>query len=431
MKGEVIQPNILIVDDAPENIELLGRILMPDYMVRVVINGAEAIDIAASENPPDLILLDIMMPGMDGYEICRQLKAEKKTCKIPIIFITAKGEEEDETKGFQMGAVDYISKPFSLSVVKARVCTHLELKKHQDQLESLVKERTKDICRANEQLKKEVKERRQTQAALKETNKSLEDSLIALRQAQDHLVMSEKMAALGNLVAGVAHEINTPVGIGITAASFLTMKTCKFTELVNNKNFDFNDLNKYMTLANEASTIIETNLNRAADLISSFKQVGVDQASRKKRVFHLNEYLSIVLYSLRPKLKKEGHRVFIDCPENLEVDSYPGVFSQIMTNLIINSTTHGFEGIKKGKIDIKITHENKKIKLHYKDNGNGMDKNAVEQIFEPFFTTKRIEGGTGLGMHIVYNLVTQALKGQITCNSSKGKGVSFLIVIPV
>ncbi len=431
MKGEVIQPNILIVDDAPENIEMLGRILMPDYMVRVVINGTEAIDIAASENPPDLILLDIMMPGMDGYEICRQLKADKKTRKIPVIFITAKGEEEDETKGFQLGAVDYITKPFSLSVVKARVCTHLELKMHQDQLERLVKERTSDICQANEQLKKEVKERRQTQTVLKETNKSLEDSLITLRQTQDHLIMSEKMAALGNLVAGVAHEINTPVGIGITAASFLTMKTRKFSKHINNENIDFHDLNKYMTLAKEASTIIETNLKRAADLISSFKQVGADQASRKKRLFFMKEYLNIVLYSLRPKLKEGEHRVFIDCPENFEVDSYPGVFSQILTNLVINSITHGFEVIKKGKIYIKITHEDNNMRFYYKDNGKGMDEKAVKRIFEPFFTTKRIQGGTGLGMHIVYNLVTQVLKGQITCSSSKEKSLSFLIDIPM
>lgn len=425
------QPNILIVDDAPENIDMLGRILTPDYIIRVVINGMEAIEIAASDNPPDLILLDIMMPGMDGYEVCRRLKADNKTQNIPIIFITAKSEEDDETKGFTLGAVDYITKPFSLSVVKARVRTHLELKKHQDKLELMVKERTKDIRQANEQLQKEIAQHKQTQGALKATNNTLEKSIITLRQTQDHLILSEKMAALGNLVAGVAHEINTPLGIGITATSFLSMKTTHFSDLFREKGLYNKDIESYMSLNSEALDIIETNLNRAADLVQSFKQVGADQASSKKRVFSIKEYLNVVLYSLRPKLKAGGHEVVVDCPENLEIDSYPGVFSQIITNLVMNSVTHGFESIQQGKIHITTTRKENALALKYTDNGVGMDRNTQKQIFEPFFTTKRIQGGTGLGMHIVFNLVTRFLKGRITCHSKKGEGATFLINIPI
>ncbi|RJP81969.1 MAG: hybrid sensor histidine kinase/response regulator [Desulfobacteraceae bacterium] len=431
MIDKIPPPNILIVDDEPANIEMLGEVLMPENKIRVVVNGPEAIEIALSSNPPDLILLDIMMPGMDGYEVCRRLKADKRTSKIPVIFITAKSEENDEKKGFQIGAVDYITKPFRLSVIQARVRTHLALKRYQDHMETIVREQTEDIRTASEYLRLEVEERKKTQVTLEQTNQSLKDSLLRLQETQDHLIRSEKMAALGGLVAGVAHEINTPVGIGVTASSFLAMETRKMAERMAKKEIQMDDMQKYISIASEATAIIENNLKRAGDLIQSFKQVGVDQSSKDRRFFRCREYLDMVLLSLRPKLKKGRHQVIVDCPEFLEIDSYPGVFSQIITNFVINSLIHGFHGESQKIIHISLSQEGERLRFTYKDNGKGMSRECVEKVFEPFFTTKRNSGGTGLGLHIVYNLVTQVLQGTIQCTSRPDEGAEFTITAPL
>jgi len=431
MKGTAVQPNILIVDDEPTNINLLGEILKQEVKIRVVVNGPEAIEIAKSDNPPDLILLDIMMPEMDGYEVCRQLKSDKRTCNIPIIFITAKSEEEDEKRGFELGAVDYITKPFRLSLVKARVRTHIELKKYRDNLEGLVKEQTENLSATNRKLEKEAGERKKTQEALEAANQNLQESLSRLQKIQDHLIQSEKMAALGGLVAGVAHEINTPIGVGITASSFLFIETKKLAELLSKRLSDPESIGKYVSIASEATAIIETNLKRAGDLINGFKQVGVDQSNRDHRQFKIREYLDMVILSLRPKLRQGQHEIIIDCPEHLEIQSYPGAFSQIVTNFVMNSLTHGFENSKKGKIHISISHDTERILFQYQDNGKGMNKKDLKRIFEPFFTTKRNQGGSGLGLHIVYNLVTQVLKGTIQCSSSLSEGTVFNVEAPL
>ncbi len=411
------RPSILIVDDVPSNIELLGEVLLSQYDVRVVTSGLEALEIVGSNKPPDLVLLDIMMPNMDGYEVCRQIKKLDKCKAIPVIFITAAAETEDETKGFALGAVDYITKPFCLSVVKERVRTHLELKRHRDHLEEIVAARTLEIRNAYE--------------SLQTLNQELKDSLIQLRHAQEHLIQSEKMAALGGLVAGVAHEISTPVGIGFTAASFLALKTKQYSELKRSNGLTSEDIEKYMQIANEAAEIIHTNLSRAGELITSFKQVGTDQANEESRRFNFKQYLQTILFSLQPKLKPGKHKINIDCPESIVISSYPGVFSQIITNLVVNSVTHGFEGISAGEIDLRVSLENGQLKLCYQDNGKGMKAEHLSKIFDPFFTTKRNDGGTGLGMHITYNLVTQVLKGRIQCERGADKGFACTITVPI
>ena len=184
-------------------------------------------------------------------------------------------------------------------------------------------------------------------------------------------------------------------------------------------------------MASEATAIIENNLKRAGKLIQSFKQVGVDQTSKDRRFFRCREYLDMILLSLRPKLKRGRHEVIVDCPEFLEIDSYPGAFSQIITNFIINSLTHGFQGEPRKTIHIVLSQEEDHLKLHYKDNGVGMSPECAEKVFEPFFTTKRDTGGTGLGLHIVYNLVTQVLQGTIQCTSRPGEGAEFTITAPM
>jgi signal transduction histidine kinase len=258
--------------------------------------------------------------------------------------------------------------------------------------------------------------------------KDLQTTLEDLQVTQKQLVESEKMAALGGLVAGVAHEINTPVGVSVTATSHLEQKTKEIMNILLENRMKKSDLVSYLKMANESTEIISKNLKRASELVKSFKLVAVDQSTAVKREFNFKDYLNEVILSLGPQLKRHKHQIYIDCPDQLVLYSDPGVFSQIFTNLIMNSITHGFEPNQKGIINIRI-HRSSVLLIEYRDNGIGMSNEIKERMFEPFFTTNRAGGGTGLGMHIVYNLVTQSLGGTIECESEPGNGTVFLITI--
>ncbi|MGR3220235.1 MAG: trifunctional serine/threonine-protein kinase/ATP-binding protein/sensor histidine kinase [Candidatus Anammoxibacter sp.] len=251
-----------------------------------------------------------------------------------------------------------------------------------------------------------------------------------LKQRQGQLVESEKMAALGRLVAGVAHEINTPVGIGVTASSTLKTKTDQISKLYKGDELTSSDFEKFINNMAEGSNIILKNLKKASDLIGSFKQIAVDQSSETKRWFNLKEYIHEIFISLTPKLKNTKIKTEVECSDNISLNNYPGVFSQIITNFIMNSLQHGFDESDEGCINIKCRVEGHSLILCYSDNGKGMTKNVLNKIFDPFFTTNRQAGGSGLGMYIIYNLVTQKLNGKIKCDSEEGKGVLFEINIP-
>ncbi len=280
----------------------------------------------------------------------------------------------------------------------------------------------------NEELEQRVEART---IELQEANLALQESLGILRKAQEQLVQSEKMASLGGLVAGVAHEINTPVGVGVTAASYLHQRTLGVKQLYEQGNMKRSDLMGYLNTASESTEMILGNLLRAADQVKSFKQVAVDQTNDEKRFFNLKLYLDGVLFSLRPKLKRTKHTITVNCPENLEFESSPGAFSQILTNLVMNSLVHGFEQQEQGQIVLDVSTDKNVLQLHYQDNGCGMTEDVRAKIFEPFYTTKRAQGGTGLGLHIVFNVVTQCLNGNIVCKSAPNQGTSFLITIPL
>jgi len=251
-----------------------------------------------------------------------------------------------------------------------------------------------------------------------------------LKIAQDHLVQSEKMAVLGELVAGVAHEINTPIGIGVTGMSALEERTTDIKKIYGEDELTQDDFEKYINTVSEASSTVLSNLHRAAEMVRTFKQVAADQSSEKQRTFKLKEYINDIIFSMRPRLKKTRHMITVGCPDDLVIETYPGALSRIITNLLMNSLIHAFEDNEKGKIIFDIVQKEKGILFKYSDNGKGIEQDIVNKIFDPFFTTKRGQGGTGLGMHIVYNLVTQTLNGTIECNSKPGKGAAFLISIP-
>jgi two-component system, NtrC family, sensor kinase len=258
----------------------------------------------------------------------------------------------------------------------------------------------------------------------------VESTLSQLQQAQERLVQSEKMAALGQLVAGVAHEINTPIGIALTAASHLEEKTRGLIKLFETGSMKRSDLQSFTGASLESAKLVTANINRAAQLIQSFKQVAVDQTSEQRRTFELRSYLGEVLTSLHPEIRKRRHQVDVTCPEDVTVTSYPGALSQIITNLVMNAMLHAYEGDQTGRIEITAKLRGDLVKLRVTDDGRGIPPEIRSKIFDPFFTTKRGEGGTGLGLHIIFNLIEKTLKGRIRCDSEVGRGTMFTVSFP-
>lgn len=293
--------------------------------------------------------------------------------------------------------------------------------------DDIQQEKEQEIRHLNEDLENKVLNRTRD---LAKTNLTLQDSLDKLRQTQHQLVEQEKMASLGSLVAGIAHEVNTPIGICVTANTHME-DTIRQTI----KEFDENKLTrsgfqKALQHIQESAAITQNNLQRAASLVKSFKLVAVDQSSEEKRLFNLVEYVDNILLSLRPKLKKVPHTITIDMDRQLNLYSSPGAFSQIFTNLIMNSLTHAFAEQQQGNINVRAYQEQDQLVIVYSDDGQGIPADILPRLFEPFVTSKRGQGGSGLGAHIIYNLVTQVLGGQIVCDSIQGKGTIFTIRLP-
>ena len=258
----------------------------------------------------------------------------------------------------------------------------------------------------------------------------LSEALENLKSTQKQLVESEKMAALGSLVAGVAHEINTPIGTSITVASTLADETQSFAKTVAQGQLKRSVLNNYLELAQESSQLMLRNLDRAGELIQSFKQIATDQSNLENRKFNLKQYLQEVALSLTPEIKPTPHTLMIEGDETIIVDSYPGALAQIITNLVTNSLTHAYQSGEVGKLALDIRCESDQVQLEYSDDGCGIEEKNLGKIFEPFFTTARQKGGTGLGLHIVYNLITQKLQGTIEVHSQVGSGTKFVMTIP-
>lgn len=275
-----------------------------------------------------------------------------------------------------------------------------------NEVEEGLRSAQKELRLLNEELEERVRER----------TKDLERSYRDLQETQKQLMEAEKLASLGSLVAGIAHEINTPVGVAVTASTFLQEQS----------RAESPDLQGMR----ETADLILRNLKRAGELIGSFKQVAVDQASEALRSFDLRQYLEDVVISLRPGLRKSGVKVELEIAPGIELKGYPGALSQIFTNLISNSLIHAYGEGDEGTISIEGKVGKGMVTLLYRDDGKGMDEETVRRVFDPFFTTRRGSGGSGLGMNIVYNIVTGKLGGTITCESSPGEGVLFRMVFP-
>ena len=284
----------------------------------------------------------------------------------------------------------------------------------------------------------EVTERKRAVAALQANERELRNARDAaqaalrhLQETQESLIESEKLAALGRLVAGVAHEVNGPVGTGLTIASSLESKAAQFAAQATQGNLRRSSLNNFLEASRKASTQLVANLSHAAELVQSFKQVAIDRSSSNRRIFDLGDITRQAIKSLRAGVQDRGLTVHLDCPSDLTMNSYPGPYGQMLSNLFLNSMKHGFPDGREGTIGIEVRSSgDDDVEICFSDDGCGMSVDIRQLAFDPFFTTRRDQGCTGLGLHIVHTIVTNCLGGQISLDSEPGEGTNIRIIVP-
>ncbi len=300
---------------------------------------------------------------------------------------------------------------FALVLIVGVRLHNLRIRRRAQHLENLVTRRTAELTQSKE---------------------SAEAALQQLQNAQEELVAREKMASLGQLVAGVAHEINTPVGVALTASSYLSERSDALRVAFAAGSLQRSELAAFISQAHEASTMIGQNLTRASDLVRSFKQVSVDRSSDDRRRFNLHDSLRAVVSSLELTWKRRPIHLELDCAADIELDSYPGALGQVITNLIQNALLHAFDGARGGTMRLSAARiSGDRVRISFEDDGNGIGAAELARVFEPFFTTRRAQGGSGLGLHIVFNLVTAQLGGRIEASGQPGAGMRFVLTVPM
>lgn len=313
-------------------------------------------------------------------------------------------------------------------------------------LEDQVRERTRELeaalhenekinrtlQRTQEQMLREIEQRKQAHAALQREQEEQKILIARLEQATNQLVQAEKLASLGSLVAGVAHELNTPLGNSLMVASALSGKVDEFARQVAAGTLRKQTLLDFVDQCHHAAALLQRNTQRAADLIGNFKEVAVDQTSMRRRRFDLRQTLDEVLSALKPKLRHTPHRLEVTVPPGIILESYPGPIEQIISNLVANSLLHGLDDATPGSIRISAELVgDDRVALSYSDDGVGIGEAEAKRVFDPFFTTKLGSGGSGLGLYIVYNLTTAVLGGSIKLSSAPGQGVRFDLSLPL
>ncbi|MDJ0517258.1 MAG: response regulator [Trichodesmium sp. MO_231.B1] len=446
------QEQIIIIDDTPANLRVLSTLLKENgYLVRSFPSGKLALAFIEKFSP-SLILLDIKMPNMDGYEVCQHLKANELTCDIPVIFISALDEVMDKLKAFTVGGVDYITKPFQAEEVLARISTHLELTRLQKLLKQENYMQAQQLAEQNRQLQ-------QMNQELEKANQELNKKYDELKQAQLTIIQSEKMATLGNLVAGVAHEINNPVGFISGNLDYATEYIQYLMDLLQlyQQGIDWNSKTTQDKIEEIQLDYLLTDLpglidsmkegtKRIAEISKSMRTFSRDDTIAKV-AFNIHDGIHSTLLILRHRLKANEKRPEIEVVKNYgelpPVYCYPGQLNQVFMNLIANgidaidesNVGKTFAEIKSAPNQITITTEINSKKqqaiIRIGDNGIGMSEEVKNKIFCHLFTTKGVGKGTGLGLSISRQIVEEKHGGKITCTSELGTGTEFIIYLPL
>lgn len=567
--GARMQGEILVVEDTPASLKLLSDLLSAaGYSVRQAPNGELALWTAA-QRAPDLILLDIRMPGIDGLEVCRRLKRDPLTAAVPVIFLSALADADDKIEGLAAGAVDYVGKPYAPGEVLARVKSHVtvaqlrrELESERQSLELKVRQRTADLqalldaavevaviavdpagsitlfnrgaqkmlgysesemlgcsparfhrdseiqqraaqlsqalgrpvegfetfvalardgitephtwtyvrkdgqClqvslavspvrdaqgelagflgiarditeqlaaeadlrQLNLELDRRVQERT---AALQQTTEQLQHALDELRLAQDKLVRAENLSAMGAIVTAVAHELNTPIGNCMVVASTLADKISAIEDHIASGRLRRSELDDYMQSVRNGMQLMLRGLERAATLVTDFKQVAAVDHRSNRQTFDLQEVLETLCKMLMKPWRASAYKLSFECAAPVAMDSYPESITQVVSHLVNNSLRHGFLGRDSGLMRLQVQAEAEAVRLLYSDDGVGMSEDVLRQVFKPFFTTTLGQGSSGLGMSVCYNLVTGPLGGTIDVSSEPGAGSACAIVLPL
>ncbi len=387
----------------------------------------------AQQTPFALAFIDMRMPlGWNGTQTATKIRQIDPHIEIVIVTAYSDASISDIVK--QVGMPDkllFLRKPFEgdeiLQLALSLTSKWNKLSYRTRELQNSLQQ----LDEKNHSLQHEIQLRQEKEQALKKSTQQLEASLLELKKAQNKLVEAEKMAALNTLVAGVAHEINTPVGASLTGISYLHTELENIKKAYDNEELEEQDFYKFLDTSMELTASMQHNLQRTADLVKSFKQVAVDQSHDQLRTFNLSDYLHTILLSLKSTTKKRLE-ITVNTPDKINITGYPGAFSQLITNLIMNTLMHGYPNSDTlGKVDINLSTDHRRVKLYYRDYGKGIPKEHLNKVFEPFFTTKRQSGGTGLGLHILYNIITQQLEGNVQLSSEINQGMQIFIYFPI